>query len=137
MKKDLKYIFISLFLLILGSAIYVFFREPVIFTSPLQNLGIKVPLFTLSSGFWGDFVKFTIPDVLWDTALLFYASGCSLWILKVMALLIAPLYEIGQLLRFLPGTFDSYELIVYLIINIIFLAKWIKKEKDSSRLPNV
>lgn len=123
----------SALLLMLGASIYVLFREPVIFTEPLTRYGLNLPIIQLESGFWSHHLRFTIPDVLWDVALLTYSSTIKLTVLRVFALLLAPLYEIGQFLGLIWGTFNYTDFIVYIIITVIFIIRW---KKDSQRLAN-
>jgi len=136
MKVESRSILTSALLLTLGAGLYVFFRDPVIFTAPLTECGLHLPLIPLEAGFWSDLLRFTLPDALWVVALLTYASTIKHTALRVIALLFAPLYEMGQLLGLIWGTFDITDLTVYLIITIIFITKWTKKEKPSQQLAN-
>ena len=117
----------------LGVCIYVLFREPVIFTEPLTQHGIHLPVFPLSKGFWSYLLKYILPDALWLVALLLYASTMKSQILRGVAILIAPLFEVGQLFGLINGTFDFIDLIVYIIITLIFIAKWKRKENNLRR----
>lgn len=128
MKVYNSYIIMSVFFLMLGACLYIIFRNPVIFTEPLVRY-MDIPLIPLTSGFWSDLLRFTIPDALWNMSLLTYFSTIKKTLVRVVALLMAPLYEIGQLFGLFWGTFDYIDFIVYLIINIIFITKWIRKEK--------
>lgn len=130
MKDDSSCIITSVFLLTLGACLYLLFRKPVIFTEPLTQYGLTFPLIPLASGFWSDFLRFTLPDVLWVLAILTFSSTIKLSVLRILALLVAPFYEVGQLLGLIPGTFDYIDLIVYIIITLIFIKKW---EKNSQR----
>lgn len=123
-------------LLVLGVCIYVLFREPVIFTEPLSQHGIQLPVIPLAKGFWSYILKFILPDAIWLVALLLYASTIKSLVLRGVAILMAPLFEIGQLLGLINGIFDFIDLIVYIIIISIFIAQWKRKESNLQQSPN-
>lgn len=123
-------------MLLLGACIYVLFREPVIFTEPLKHLGIHPPIISLTNGLWSYILKFVLPDALWVTALLLYASSLKLRAIRILALLMAPLFEVGQFFGLVEGYFDFIDLIVYIIITTFFILQWKRKEKSLQRLPN-
>lgn len=128
MKTKNRYIIISVLILSFGVCLYVLFREPVIFTEPLTRYGIHLPVIPISSGFGSYIIKFILPDALWLVALLLYASTLKFSGLRVIAILMAPLIEIGQLLGIIEGTFDFMDLTVYIIITLIFIKQWKRKE---------
>lgn len=119
-------------LLILGCGIYIAFREPVVFTLPLIRIGLKVPIFTLQHNCWCDFLRYTLPDFLWDTAILIYSLTIKNKIIRILAIILAPLYEICQFIGIIKGTFDFNDLFVYLLLTLIFLIRWKKTESNLS-----
>lgn len=123
-------------MLSVGAIIYVLFREPVIFSESLTQHGIHLPVIPLKPGFWSNIIRFILPDALWAWALLSYSSTIKITFIRIISLLLAPLYEIGQLLGLIRGTFDYIDLIIYIIITLIFIRKWTRKEKNLSQLDN-
>lgn len=128
MKTKNRYIITSVLMILLGASIYVLFREPVIFTEPLSRHGIHLPVIHLASGFGSYIIKFLLPDALWLVALLLYASTLKYPVLRGAAILMAPFMEIGQSLGLIEGTFDLMDLTVYIIITLIFIKQWKRKE---------
>lgn len=136
MKADSRYIATSIVMLVFGATIYILFREPVIFTEPLTRHGISLPIIPLAPGSGSYILKFLLPDALWLVALLLYSSTIKFSALRVVAILIAPIMEICQLLGLIWGTFDFIDIIVYIIITLIFIKQWKRKERTLRRLPN-
>ncbi len=136
MKKECTYMICSILLLALGTIVYVLFRDPVLFTEPLCRLGINPPVINLNSGVGSYFIKYILPDVLWIVALLFYASTLKILTLRVIAILMAPLFEICQLFGLIEGSFDFIDLIIYILITLIFIKQWKRKGNSLQSLSN-
>lgn len=116
-------------LMITGAIIYILFREPVIFTKRLMECYGHSPIITLPNTNWAYFILYYLPDILWCTALLCYASTIQYKPQRIIAVLLAPTFEICQLLDTIPGTFDILDLIFYITIIQLFLLKWTKPLK--------
>ncbi len=124
--------------LALGAVIYVLFREPVVFTSPIvPKHTIPLPLISLPDNVLYNILKYQVPDALWCTALLIYSSNIGNRLLKIIAIIMPVAMEVGQSIGIIPGTFDIIDMAVYLFLIIIFLLKWKNSESKSLCLDNV
>lgn len=126
--------FFAIFLLLIGATIYIIFREPVLFTQPLLDTFGKTPFVKLDSSVLNNIIRFHLPDALWCTALLLYVPTFGNKFFKIIAVLMSPIMELGQLIGFIPGTFDIFDLITYTTITIIFLIVWKKRNQESQYL---
>lgn len=123
-----RHYFIAILLVILGALIYILFREPVIFTLPFMGGNDTQPVISLPDNVWSYTLRYLLPDALWCTALLTYASTIQSRVVKWIALVIPTVMELAQLSPGVYGTFDIVDLTIYIILTIIFLLKW-KKSK--------
>ncbi len=106
----------SLLTCAVGAAIYVLFREPVIFTRHL----IGAPLINLPDCALRSFILYHAADALWCLALLIYADTFTSRWLKVLAAAMPFMMETAQLFGAVPGTFDVLDMATYAAISIIF-----------------
>ena len=116
--------------LVIGFAIYILFRQNVLFIEFL--FGVKKGIFShldLSHPL-PYFIVYCLPDGLWYLALLHtnnlignlehsHDDKCKLTI-NIMAISAPFILEIGQATGFLAGTFDIYDILTYLFILIIY-----------------
>lgn len=128
-------ILISLALLLLGVAIYVVFRNDVMFLQPVK--GYLPNEVTFQLGVWGYLLVFNLPDALWYASLLmlqpniFTDDGKNKTI--TFAVFALPfLHEAAQAFKLVPGTFDWIDILFYALTLLIFITKW-KKENEYLR----
>lgn len=119
-----RHFFIALLLIIAGTVIYIFFREPVYFTRPF----ISEPLFSLPDNAWSYVLRYLLPDAFWCAALLTYAATIQNQLVRMVAMLLPATMEMAQMSPYVPGTFDMLDLTIYIILTIIFMRK-MKKTK--------
>ncbi len=122
-KQFLKYTFIPL---LLGTMIYIFFRPSnLVVNSWLQNVHIK-PL--LSKNHFLKQLSYSLPFSLWaiafiNTILVIWDNRINrtsiYWI--IFSLIISPLTELLQFSRYVPGTFDIYDLLFLLLFIAAFI----------------
>jgi hypothetical protein len=80
----------------------------------------------LTQNEWGRFVLYTLPDLFWVTAFLFftelgtYTSALSKRLFQWSIPLFGVVQEIGQYVDFLDGTFDIADVLGYLVVPIIY-----------------
>jgi hypothetical protein len=115
---------LALFPLLMGGAVYIFWRDPSLLMFKWANtLGIE-PLIELMRGVLGEFkgrlpawFLYSWPDAAWViSGMLFFAwiwrgsrsRARHFWILHTPSLAIAS--ELAQRVRLLPGTFDPTDL---------------------------
>lgn len=106
---------LSILILALGAFIYVLFREEVIFTDFLTIYFGKFPLIVLPENDLSNLIKYNLPDALWCLSLIVYTTTISNKFLIAICLFIPPLMELAQLVGVIPGTFDFYDLFIYII----------------------
>ena len=130
-----------LFALLFGSFIYISFRQDtLILFDWLREIGVfefaagyrhytlpfaeNIPnwiLYSLPDGIWlFSYVSFVL--IIWDNQI---SKQSFLWIFVVPILAICS--EIGQLLNFVPGTFDLYDIYSYFFFFISALFIFVKK----------
>lgn len=130
--NNAKYIS-PLLLLVVGAMIYVFFREPVLFTFPIKELIGNNLLIELHHSWWFDFLRYNIPDLLWCVALINYSHYAPTLFLKYTSLSLPLVMEISQISTYVPGTFDIIDLTIYIILITSYLMIWnTKKSKATS-----
>ena len=133
--------------LILGLGIYVFFRSGQVYFNKWllnQNLGFDlhwIRSFTLQiCEFLPDWFLFSLPDALWMLSLSTLIHDIwknepkvNLLFWSMITPIIAVTWEIAQGLKFISGTFDSADILFYLIVTAIinFKLKTNKYEKTS------
>ncbi len=110
----MRFIIHVFFPLIVGSLIYVYLRcSNVFFVGVLEHTCPKV--------IWADWIKYSLPDGLWVyslTSLMIiiwksYTWKSFIWICS--GLLIAIISEFCQSIGVFPGTYDSLDIIFYLL----------------------
>lgn len=121
----------SILTLLLGGSIYVFFRALSLnmfnwFVSlGLNNSILKIRRLTQNIKI-PDWILFSLPDGLWIFSFVSFQlfiwnnkiekENCVwLFCLPIMAII----SEIGQLVKIVPGTFDSIDLVMYLIGTVL------------------
>lgn len=120
---------ISLFLLLIGTIIYILFRQDVLFLMyfPSNLLSkIKVDIDYSSCSWITYFLIFCLPDALWYAALLIFQSGLyeksfiakSLFVFSVSLPFI---YELMQKTGMVYGTFDWFDVFTYLLTFLIIV----------------
>lgn len=128
MRNRVNILIVAVILLILGGAIYVFFRDEVIFTSWIHsctNLPHYGKLINCDT-FLGRIFLYSLADALWYAALLLvdyllrsdtvYSRATTLLTMSLPFIL-----EFLQLCHIIPGTFDWIDIFIYLLTLIIFL----------------
>lgn len=123
-----KSMIVAFSLLLLGSLIYIFFRNDVLFLSwldkdILDKLSIKADT---DRNLFLYIIVYCLPDALWYLALLitqalFVNNGFAFKILFAIAIVIPFVLEICQYFDCFPGTFDIYDIIIYLLTLFVFL----------------
>lgn len=119
------------FFLTLSGSFYLFFRNH-LFGAPTWPSMVQ----ELTRNEWGRFVLYTLPDLFWVTAFLFftelgtYTSALSKRLFQWSIPLFGVVQEIGQYVDFLDGTFDIADLLGYLVVPIIYqtLKIWIHEK---------
>lgn len=129
----LKYVIYAYAFLFTGSLIYVFFRQEVFFMSLISD--------DVSDKFYVDIdvnqslmsyiMVFCLPDALWYLALLvsqlpFVRYGISCKILFGVCIVIPFVLELFQYFNCIAGTFDIYDVIIYVFTLLVFLI-WERK----------
>lgn len=110
---------LSFILLLIGSLIYFFFREPVYFLFNLNDFGQNYPIIQLSDKFVFIFFKYNIPDLLWCMSYFLIASTFSP-MMKRIGLFVPIIMELSQLYHICPGTFDIIDLYIYIALTFLF-----------------
>ena len=125
---------LSLFLLIVGTLIYVCCRQEVLFLIPfdsnvLSKIRIEIDYSNLNClTYW---LIFCLPDGLWYMALLYlqdylYNDGLVYKMVFCMSVMLPFILEILQKYGIMSGTFDYCDILTYLLTYIFF---WICQEK--------
>ena len=123
--------------LILGLGIYVFFRSSqVYFNNWLLNQKIGFDLqwvrtYTLQLGtFLPDWFLFSLPDGLWLLSFCLLMKSLweqddkrKLWFWTLILPIVSLLWEIGQSIKIISGTFDFTDLLFYAIVTLIIIYK--------------
>lgn len=123
----IKYLAYSILCIISGTLIYIIFRNDVFF---LNKLGIfDNHRFNLGDSLGAKFVLYNLSDALWALSLMFYLSVQSCRSIRIVGLCVPVAMECLQLLDTIPGTFDSIDLIIYILISIIFYLIWFPKKE--------
>lgn len=133
MRNRVNIAILAFIMLVLGSLIYIFFREEVIFTSWITNR-VDIPNYGhLINGdtIIGHIFLYSLADALWYGALLFmdlllrsdtpYSRAIT-----YLTMALPFIWEFSQLLDILPGTFDWTDILIYLLTLIIFTL-WSRK----------
>lgn len=118
---------LSLIYLIIGTSIYVFFRQDVYFLTFLQKYMRYFSSFKLPDSIFTDFIIYNLSDAMWCLAMLTVVFTFDSRHLKIIALILPIGMEICQLAKWMPGTFDPLDLTIYLIISIFFILLWKRK----------
>ena len=116
----------AILLLLIGTGIYFFFREPIIAFKLLHVTHNEYIACNTNNPFIYILV-FCLPDALWYMSLLLVQTlflkekGEPNRILVGVAICLPFLLETGQYLGFISGTFDWYDILTYCITLILFL----------------
>lgn len=129
-------ILFSVILVIIGSLVYLLFRQNIIFFNLIgaSDCLASIKLETKgNSNFLHYFFLYCFSDVLWYAALLilastFYVREVLLSRILFSIMVIMPFgLELMQEAELIPGTFDWYDILFYFITLIIFVLLWIRK----------
>ena len=126
-----NYILVVAFvMLVLGSGIYIFFREEVIFTSwipdswmaVLPNYGDKID----SESLVGRIFLYSLADGLWYGSLLLFDlllrnNTPYSRVITLLTISLPFVFELLQLCHVMRGTFDWIDIIIYLLTLSTFL----------------
>lgn len=126
MKLHKKEVFLSVFSLILGLLIYIFFRKGTYIHTFLKLNDV----FNLadSSFFGSDFIKYFLPDFLWAFSLsnAFIAisnkTKKEVIVIGFVVIILAVLWEVLQLFEIVSGTFDWIDCFIYFFAVIAAVA---------------
>lgn len=139
MSKHQRYTFalLSLLLLILGTAIYIYLRQDIIFVQNLPfEFRAQIPNKEVCYGSPKYLLIYCLPDALWYAALLF----CQLALMSnrvvskiiLSTAIISPfVLELGQSVGLVNGTFDVLDILSYLFVLTFFIL-WYKKSLNQS-----
>lgn len=124
-KSFVKETFIVVFPIVLGVLIYFFYREPSFnfikwfgLNEKFTSLSVRVNLVSLPS--W---VIYNLPDGLWVFSFTYLVlfiykfkfSKKTLFFTLFVPIIISLISEIGQYFGFMQGTYDSFDILCYLI----------------------
>ena len=129
---DYVQVVFSIMLLLSGSAIYCLFRPDVVFLLPLVD--VLAPVAVISDGCVLKSVAYNLPDALWFASLLNLQPNPFILRYRTfyVALVLPFIHEFGQFVGLFPGTFDTLDLITYLLVLSIFIIIW--KNKRSQKV---
>lgn len=125
-KRQICVLLLAFLLLLGGAMIYVFFRKPIIAFTTLQ-FNSKESIICNTNNPIIYFGVFCLPDALWYLSLLLIQTfflkekGWLNILLVGIAISLPFLWEIGQYLCFVSGTFDWFDIITYFLTLILFL----------------
>lgn len=117
---------ISIILLLIGTGIYFIFRTPIRVFEMIGMSQYKIVTLDTQNPF-NYFLIYCLPDALWYMALLlpqiffFLGKGRINRLLIGIAIFLPFLWETGQYLGFISGTFDWYDILTYCLTLILFL----------------
>jgi hypothetical protein len=123
------YLALSVFSLVLGISIYLFFRDNTLLIYKwIPQLLVFPKLFSLELKTIPNihpFITYSLPDGLWILSVIFFMR--SLWLKnqKIMKIYIcvfcsfAIIFELLQLNKNIPGTFDFFDLLIFLFIPLL------------------
>ena len=120
---------ISLLLLLAGALIYATCRQEVLFLMPISPewlAKIKIEVDYANCDSITSWVIFCLPDALWYMALLVFQLGlCSEGFLaKIVfgaSIALPFVLEVSQKYGVMPGTFDWFDILIYLLTFAIFV----------------
>jgi len=110
---------LSLLTLLLGIIIYLIFRDIsniVLFTWIQKPQFLQTTLIPLKQTIFSDFLKYHLPDMLWFISAILFIRFIWFFKLKIQTVYILSFYAIGlafeisQLLKKVPGTFDCLDI---------------------------
>lgn len=119
---------IACLMITLGALIYIITRHEIIFFQWIPSsliTALKSYSFDDSS-LAGYFIVYCLPDGLWYGALLLMQSlllekSIMSKIVFSISLILPFVWEILQICDNVPGTFDPFDLLVYLVVALLFL----------------
>lgn len=121
-------LFSACLMLIFGAWIYIISRNDIIFMDLMPPEMIEILKITSinTSSYLGYFISFCLPDGLWYGALLLFQDSIAIkssdsktvfWASAVLPFVL----ELLQCVKFVPGTFDIFDLMTYTIVLAIYL----------------
>ena len=135
-------LFISVLMLFMGGMLYLLFRDDsLLMFEWVRSVGLGNSLnYARDNTSWlfiSDWIKYSLPDGLWCASyILLMATIWSnkkflirlIWTISLPC--VAVITELLQLFGFLIGTYDSYDLICYIIPILIYIGyEYIKREQ--------
>lgn len=143
--KGFFYLLLSFLCLLSGSVIYILYTPSVFFIRTTFSLST---LFTLQENLrwikyiFSDtaFIRYHLSDILWYQSLLFmiiyiyhikkiFHAG----VVYYFAISLPFVFEILQLVRLIPGTFDWWDIFFYLILLFLNYFIYIGKKKPNEK----
>ena len=117
----------SMLCVFLGTIIYIIFRNDVLFIRIFSNKIIQSP--DIGDSLFSKFILYNLSDTLWCFSSAFSVSAFKSKILRIIGLIIPSVIELLQLSKFFPGTFDTIDFTISIIIPLMFLLIWhLKRE---------
>ncbi len=115
-------------MLIFGAWIYIISRNDIVFVDLIPPELIEILKITSinTSSYLGYFISYCLPDGLWYGALLLFQDSIAIkspdsktifWASAVLPFVL----ELLQYVKFVPGTFDIFDLMTYTIVLAIYL----------------
>ena len=133
-RKNVFYITNALSALFIGACIYLFFRENTYFHNIVDRV-IPLPHLKIKKSICVDFLRYYMVDALWAYSLVF---SLSIFINEKTAFLLAIAFglawEILQALNFVKGTFDFFDILMYLTASVFAVLIIIKFKGEKSCL---
>ena len=120
--------------LMLGLLIYLFLREGTFIHLAFKN----ILNFSKMNNPFTVFLKYYMVDALWGYALTW--GFIAIWkpntryehiIIAIISFLCAVVWELLQLFNYMPGSFDLYDIVMYLIAAFVAVEINFKNERDS------
>lgn len=121
MSKKLKNVLLSSITLLIGSFIYVIIRHTTYVGKLFDNFYIVDSLRNMLTDCSSPFVMYYLPDFLWSFSLccgllaIFTPQKRGILLCGLICFIYGCIWEVLQLLHVLGGTFDFYDITMYLI----------------------
>lgn len=123
-----KEIYIAISLLVIGSLVYFLFRQDVVFLSWISRDVLSVFHISVDTNdnIFIYMLLYCLPDALWYMALLifqvsFVQYGRINKLLFRVSVILPFVGEILQLFHYIPGTYDFFDVVVYVITLLLFI----------------
>ena len=126
MNKQVTIFSIATILLVVGTGIYFFFREPILFFLCLNIASNRIVICNIDNPL-SYFFLFCLPDALWYMSLLllqtYFLIGKGLLnrLFVIIAIILPFLLEVFQYFDIMSGTFDWYDILTYCLTLMFYL----------------